>query len=54
MNGLTIHYMTKIKLGKQVCNKCKQPANTFHKKWWCGRDFMGNGICKNDNKKSSS
>lgn len=44
-----------IKLNGQVCHKCKQPAKTYDKKkWWCGRTFEGHGVCKNDNKKSSS
>jgi len=41
--------MTKIKLGGQICHKCKQPANTYDKqKWWCGRDLSAHGICKNE------
>ena len=40
-----------IKLGKQLCHKCKQPAKTYdQKKWWCGRTFEGHGICKTHTK----
>ena len=49
--------MTKAKAGKAICNKCKEPAKLFYKKWWCGvASDVGiynlKGVCLNESKKN--
>ena len=59
MNKDLMSFMTKIKAGKAVCNKCGEPAALYYKKWWCGvttdiGNFNLKGVCNNDRRQKDS